>query len=313
MLVIIGKVMSIFAIMLVGLVAYRVGVAGDDAVKPLTSILMNITCPCLVVYSLYSKEISGSLFGDTLAVMAGVMIFFAFATVVTYIFLKVSKIGRKEDMGLIMVAVAATNSGFMGFPLVKSLYGSDMLYLMVMGNMMLNVYLMWIEPMILTIGNKSRVTAGDMLNAFKTPLVISLIVGFLMFFFHIRPTGEVDETIRMIGDVTVPLSMMLVGIRLGSVRIKEILSRENIVISIFAMIVIPVMVFAILYPIGIISSDVKIIIAITAALPSAVVAAVVAEQHSDNAILVSEIVSLTTLMSIITVPAAVVLIETLYR
>lgn len=313
MLVIIGKVMSIFVVMLVGLVAYRVGVAGDDSVKPLTSILMNITCPCLVVYSLYSKELSSSMLGDTLAVMAAVILFFAFATVMTYIFLKFAKFARKEDAGLIMVAVAATNSGFMGFPLVKSLYGSDMLYLMVMGNMMLNVYIMWIEPYILTIGSKSRISAADMLNAFKTPIVISLIVGFLMFFFHIRPTGVIDETITMIGDITVPLSMMLVGIRLGSVRLKEIISRENIIISVFAMIVIPAMVLAILYPIGIISNDVKIIIAITAALPSAVVAAVMAEQHSDNAILVSEIVSLTTLMSIITVPAAAVLIDMLYR
>ena len=53
MALIIGKVASIFAVMLVGFIAYKTGALGDDAVKPLTSILMNMACPCLIISSLY--------------------------------------------------------------------------------------------------------------------------------------------------------------------------------------------------------------------------------------------------------------------
>ena len=313
MFLIVEKVMSIFVIVLIGFILYRLGAVGDDSIKPITSILMNVSCPCLIITSLYSKELTGNILGDSLAVMAGVMLFYIFASLLTFLFVMLTKIGRKEDIGVLMAAVAATNSGFMGFPIVKALYGSDMLYLMVMGNMMLNVYMVWMEPSILTIGTKSRPSAKDMLNALKTPFVISLFVGFAMAFLHIKPSGIVDETMVMLGDVTIPLSMILVGIRLGSVKLREIISRNNIIISIFAMIVVPLLVMLIMLPMGFINNDVKTIIAVTAILPTAVIAVVIAEQYGKNSLLLSEIVSLTTIMSVVTIPFMAVVIDVLFR
>ena len=312
MFVIIGKVISIFAIMLVGFVAYKFGVLGTDAVRPMTALLMNITCPCLIVSSLYSKEISSSMVGDTVAVMACVMLFYIISSTLAYCFVRFAKIGNTEDRGVYIVAVAATNSGFMGFPIIKSLYGSDMLYLMVMGNMMLNVYLMWLEPSILTIGTDSRASAKDLIRTLKSPLVLSIFIGFFMMFLHIKPEGVINETIVMIGDVTIPLSMILVGIRLGSVRFGEIISKSNILISLFAMIPIPALTFLLIYPMGFISNEAKIIIVMTAAMPTAVVAAVVSEQCKKNSLLLSEIVSLTTLISVITIPLTAVLLGMIY-
>lgn len=312
MFVIIGKVVSIFAIMLVGFVSYKLGVLGTDAVRPLTALLMNISCPCLIVSSLYSKELSSSMIGDTVAVMLCVMLFYIISSVLTYFFVRFAKIGNTADRGVYIVAVAATNSGFMGFPIIKSLYGSDMLYLMVMGNMMLNVYLMWMEPSILTIGTDSRASVKDVLKTLKSPLVLSIIVGFVMMFLHIRPEGIVNETIVMIGDITIPLSMILVGIRLGGVRFGEIISKYNVLISLFAMIPIPVLTLLVLYPMGFISNEAKIIIIMTAAMPTAVVAAVVAEQFRKNSLLLSEIVSLTTLISVATIPLTAIVLEMIY-
>ena len=313
MLIIVGRVISIFAITLLGVAAYKLGAMGEDSVKPLTSLMMNITCPFLVISSLYSKELSRSILDDTVTVMACVLVFYLIASVITYLFIKAAKIGHKDDMGVLIAAVAATNSGFMGFPIVKSLYGSDMLYLMVMGNMMLNIFLFWIEPSILTIGTDSRTTFKDILKGFKSPIIISIFVGFAMLFLHIRPEGIADETIKMIGDATIPLSMILVGIKLGGVRIKEIASKDNLIVSVFTMILVPALVIAILYPIGILSNDIKIIVGITAVLPTAVVAAVIAEQYDKNSLLLSEIVSLTTLMSIVTIPFFAIILEILFR
>ncbi|MBR2674525.1 MAG: AEC family transporter [Mogibacterium sp.] len=313
MLIIVGKVISIFAITLIGIAAYKIGVLGEDAIKPLTSLMMNITCPCLVLSSLYSKEFSDSVFDDTITVMICMLLFYMAASALTYFFIRTAKIGHKDDMGVFIAAVAATNSGFMGFPIVRSLYGSDMLYLMVMGNMMLNVFLFWMEPLILTIGTDSRTSAKDILKGLKSPIIFSILAGFIMLSMHIRPEGVVDETIVMIGDVTIPLSMILVGIKLGAVRIKEVASNDNLIISAFAMIVIPTLIIAIMYPIGILNNDIKIIVGMTAVLPTAVVAAVIAEQYDKNSLLLSELVSLTTLMSVITIPVAAIVMELLYR
>jgi len=229
MLVIASKVASIFIVMLVGFVIYKAGLLGDDVVPPLTSLMMNVTCPCLIISSLYSKDVSPSLFGETVSVMVCVLLFYIISSALTYLFVRIIKLGNREDIGVYIVAVAATNSGFMGFPIVKALYGNDMLYLMVMGNIMLNVYMMWMEPYILTIGSGEKVSAKNLFDGLKTPIVISMLIGFVMMIFHIRPEGVIDETMTMIGDITIPMSMILVGIRLGSVKFGEIINKNNII------------------------------------------------------------------------------------
>jgi predicted permease len=56
-----------------------------------------------------------------------------------------------------------------------------------------------------------------------------MLIGFVMMIFHIRPEGVIDETMTMIGDITIPMSMILVGIRLGSVKFGEIINKNNII------------------------------------------------------------------------------------
>ena len=309
MLVIASKVASIFIVMLVGFVIYKAGVLGDEAVRPLTSLMMNVTCPCLIISSLYSKEVSPSLLGETVSVMVCVLLFYIISSVLTYLFVRITKLGNKEDIGVYIVAVAATNSGFMGFPIVKALYGNDMLYFMVMGNIMLNVYMMWMEPSILTIGSGAKVSAKNLLDGLKTPIVISMLIGFAMMIFHIRPEGVIDETMTMIGDITIPVSMILVGIRLGSVKYREVVSKNNIIISIFAMIIVPALILILVHPLGFIPDSVKIIVVMTAALPTAVVSVIIAEQYEKNSLLLSELASLTTLISVATIPCVAVILE----
>lgn len=313
MLVIASKVLSIFILMLVGFVIYKAGVLGDDAFKPITSLLMSVTCPCLIVSSLYSKEVSKSMLGETISVLVCVMLFYLISSALTYLFVRITKLGEREDIGVYIAAVAATNSGFMGFPIVKSLYGNDMLYLMVMGNMMLNVYLMWMEPSILTIGTDAKASAKDMIRTLRTPLVLSIILGIVLMLLHIRPTGVIDEAVVMIGEVTIPISMIMVGMRLGAVNFKEIISRDNIIISLFAMIVVPALILLMIHPIGFITDNVKVIVVMTAALPTAVLAAIITEQYGKNSVLMSELVSLTTLMSVGTIPVTALILELLYH
>lgn len=313
MLVIASKVLSIFILMLVGFVIYKAGVLGDDAFKPITSLLMSVTCPCLIVSSLYSKEVSKSMLGETVSVLVCVMLFYLISSALTYLFVRITKLGNPEDIGVYIAAVAATNSGFMGFPIVKALYGNDMLYLMVMGNMMLNVYLMWMEPSILTIGTDAKASAKDMIRTLRTPLVLSIILGIVLMLLHIRPTGVIDEAVVMIGEVTIPISMIMVGMRLGAVNFKEIISRDNIIISLFAMIVVPALILLMIHPIGFITDNVKVIVVMTAALPTAVLAAIITEQYGKNSVLMSELVSLTTLMSVGTIPVTALILELLYH
>ena len=87
----------------------------------------------------------------------------------------------------------------------------------------------------------------------------------------------------------------------------------NIIISLFAMIVVPVLILLMIHPIGFITDNVKVIVVMTAALPTAVLAAIITEQYGKNSVLMSELVSLTTLMSVGTIPVTALILELLYH
>jgi hypothetical protein len=107
--------------------------------------------------------------------------------------------------------------------------------------------------------------------------------------------------------------MILVGIRLGSVKFKEIINKNNIIISLFAMIIVPAIILMLVYPLGFIPDSVKIIVVMTAALPTAVVSVIIAEQYGKNSVLLSELASLTTLISVATIPLTALVLGVLYH
>ncbi len=312
MLMILTKVVSIFGLILVGFGAYRLNILGDSSVPVITSLLMNITCPCLLINSMYTKEFSDDLLGTSVVVMVLTAVFYAMASVATYGFLKLFNVKPREQWGGYIPAVAATNSGFMGFPITKALFGNDMLYLMIMGNIILNVYLLGIVPSVLGDGVDQKFSLKKFAKNFFNPIMIAIIIGGVMMAFQVKPPQVLDEIFTMLSDVTIPISMVLVGLHLGPTKLISILKRDVMLVSLFSMIVLPLITFLIMHPISGISVDMKIIMILTAAFPTAVLCVVVADQTGRDAGLMSQIVSLTTLISVVTVPITAMALTALY-
>jgi len=79
------------------------------------------------------------------------------------------------------------------------------------------------------------------------------------------------------------------------------------------MIIVPAVFLLLVYPLGFITDSVKIIVVITAALPTAVISVIIAEQYGKNSLLLSELASLTTLISVATIPGVALILEMIYH
>lgn len=111
------------------------------------------------------------------------------------------------------------------------------------------------------------------------------------------------------GEVTIPVAMMIVGIQLADGRIADcFLNKKLVLFSAVTMLVWPLFILAILYFVPL-PSIIKIVIVLGAALPPATTISAIAANENRNYKLAADGIIVTTLMAIITIPIVAMLIN----
>lgn len=306
MIVVFGRVIAIFSLVFLGFIVNRKKILPDESRKYLINLMMYITAPCMAASSIYMKELSPQVIRSTVQIVIGAAVFFVVATIFSYIFVKVFKFQPKEEMGLYIVAITSLNNGFMGFPVTKAIFGEDIFYFMVMHNVVSCFYLYGTVPLLLKIGRKNVKTnlksnLKDMIN----PCIIGILIGVVFLVIGFRPHKMINEIIIYLSDMTIPLSMIIIGVQLGSSKIMEILKHKYInLVNVASMIIIPILTFLIVERLTFLDVSVRLVLVFASVFPAAVVPSAIAEQQGMKTNRLAEVVSLTTLMSLITLPIA---------
>lgn len=313
MLIIFGKVFAIFLMIFVGFIANKMRILSNEAIPHITNLMLYITAPCMAISSIYSKTLSSDVIIATIQTMTGAVIFFIASTLFSALIVKLFRFQPKEDLGMFIVAITTVNSGFMGFPVTKAIFGGDIFYLMVMHNILLNLYMYGAVPPLLNIGSAAKLHPKKILKSMCNICVLAVLAGIIMLVLGIRPPSVLDDVIKSLSDATIPLSMLLVGMQLGSSNVKNILKNKYILITtITAMLVIPAITFFIVNQLDFLYTDVKAVMVFASAFPTAVAPVAIAEQEGKNSRTLAEIVSLTTFTSLITLPVIAVFLMTYY-
>ncbi|MDP3488106.1 MAG: AEC family transporter, partial [Bacillota bacterium] len=116
------------------------------------------------------------------------------------------------------------------------------------------------------------------------------------------------QSIKMIGSLTTPLSMIIVGALLSSINAREIFSNWRVyAISTARLIIIPVLVWLSL---RLLTDNVLLVgvPTIIAAMPAAANTAILAQEYGASPRLASQVVFISTLLSVLTIPLLVYLI-----
>lgn len=175
----------------------------------------------MIFSSITSKELTDDTFAATLYTLLGAALFSVCAAVLGWVLCKyLLRVSPLEDVGVYAFVFASLNSGFMGFPITLALFGQDILYFMVVHNITLTLYLYTLGPIILSVGSQGpqKKSAFDLRSVLASLLNINTIVAFvsiIMLFAGLHLPALLFESIETIGDATVPISMLLVGVQLG--------------------------------------------------------------------------------------------------
>ena len=292
--VIVNGVISLFLIILVGVYAAKKRIITKEINKGLTNILLKITLPCLVVSS-FIFDLSDELKDNIIRCFIYSPLVLIISIVISYILLIPIK-GEKKI--IIQFANVFSNCGFIGFPIVFSIYGNEGVIYASIFNLFFTAFL-WTYGVILFNGKMKR---EDIKKGLLNPAIVAVFIGLIIMIFGFDIPSVLSSTLDLVGNMTSPLSMIIVGVILRNAKIISYLKDKTIYYSAFLkLIIMPCILILISKLLKDTSLVIKTLIIVTA-MPAAAMTSILAESFDKESEYSAVIVFITTLFSVITFP-----------
>lgn len=301
MIVIINQMIQLFLIIALGYFMYHFDFLDINTNKRITRIVLSITTPALIVSSVLSSSSEldkNSVY--TTFVIASVL--FLIVALISYFLVNMTSIPKNEK-GLFIFMNTFSNIGFMGFPVFNAIFGSGALLYAAIFNMLFNFYLFTLGKIMISYGNKNKVDIS--LKSMISPGIIASLIAVIIYFINVQFPIVLVDTILMVGGLTTPLAMLLIGSTLAAMPLKEVFNDKRIyVYAIIRQIIIPICIFPLL-ALCIYDEIVLGVTFIVFALPVANSAILFATNYNGNINLAAKTVFITTLLSVFTIPLLV--------
>lgn len=280
--------------MIVGVYARKKDILSKEASKSFSNFLTNVTLPCLLISSFnysYSQDM-----------IEKARIMFAYSIIIHIVLILVSRVLTfkypENSKKVLRFATIFSNCGFMGYPVLESLFGKIGIFYGAIFNIPFNIFMFSIGIMIYT-GKKDLKTLKEVL---VNSAIIATILGLIIFSFSIKLPYPLFTAMSIVGSMTTPLSMIIVGAMLSEIRVKDIFSGTLVYyVSFLRLIAVPFLTLGIL---KLLNADKLLmqIAVIIEAMPAAVLASVLAEKYGADTALASRSVFISTIISMITIP-----------
>jgi malate permease and related proteins len=291
---VIDQVLVLTLMAVVGVVVRKTGVVTDALRKGMVDLLVNVSLPFLIIgsfnfpFSMGMLKNAGVVLGYSVAIHA---VLIALSAVVYFRY-------DHSRRRLLSFATVFSNSGFVGIPVVQGLYGGLGVFYASIFAIPYNFLMFSYGVMLFTGERDLRATLRNLVN----PPLISTGVGLLIFLLSIHLPTVVVRTCTVVGGMTVPLSMFVIGSMLADVKLKDVFSGVDVYyLAAIKLIVAPVLIYKLFMLCGADHVQASVCVLLVA-MPTATMVGVFAEKYDGDRMMASRCAFLTTVLSMVTIP-----------
>ncbi|MFH1247856.1 MAG: AEC family transporter [Candidatus Omnitrophota bacterium] len=295
-----NAIIQSFILGLVGYFLIKRNILGQEGLKALSRLVLEITLPALILYRL-CKDFDFSRYPDWWIYPLISVVISIIAIFVGFLFTGFIKdnLDKRQFLSL----VSFQNSGYLPLVLIASLLPPDKADIMLI---YLFLFLLGFNLLLFSLGvyilNYSRGKKFDWVSLFNPP-VIATVVGLLMVFLNLQKfiPGLIIKPLEMVGDCTLPLSIFVVGGNLASIQLLKVDRKGISLLILVKLILLPLMglwfvsYFRLPQLLG-------LLIVMQLAMPSATNLAVILNRYKKEDKLISQGIFYSHLFSLVTVP-----------
>ena len=288
--IVLRQIVIMFLYMAIGGLLFQKGLITKEGSKSLANLLLYAVLPCVVVKSFCVARTPERMSGLLVSFLAALGILLL-AMAVSHLLFKKNPI---DDFG-----AAFSNAGFMGFPLVAAVQGSEAIFYAAGFVALLNA-LQWTYGQSLISGDPSYRSPKAIL---KNPLVLSLLLGILIFCFELPVPAIASDLLAALAALNAPLAMVILGVYLAQTDAKTLFNDPHLyVVAAVRLVLIPLLTILVLKLLPAQYAAIATTLVIVAAAPIGSNVAVYAQKLGKDYAYAVRGVCLSTLLSAITMP-----------
>lgn len=292
------QMLALFIFLLIGYYMKKKSILTAEGSHALSWLIVNIACPCMIVSGAIgtSEPLSLQMLRQTLLLCLFVYSGLIISSFLLPILLRLPK----NDRSLYQLMTIFTNIGFMGFPLLRAMYGAGSLVYASIGTVIYNLLFYTYGIRMLQKGSAIR-TPFRITNIIN-PGTIACCAALLLALLRPAVPTFVRTTIENLGSLPASLSMIVIGASLTEFKIAELFSdRKDLLYSLIKLLVIPtVMIVAAK---AFVSDPLLLgVLLILVATPIGSMVVMAAQQYQANYRLAARNVALSTILSVVTIP-----------
>ena len=297
--------MTLVALVVVGYVAGKLGYLGGDFDRQLSSVVINITCPALILSSAMTGELP-----DRRYILPLLLI-----STLTYILLAAAGFWlprlltkRRDDEGAIGFALMFGNVGFMGYPVVASIFGPEAVFYAAVLNVV-NTFAVFTLGTILITGKnevggerfqKKVLYSTPMLAAYLTMAIVALEIDNI--------PAVVSQPLSMLGAITVPAALLIIGSSMSHLSLRTMLGNRTVyATTLLRLVLLPVGVHYLMRLVGF-DPFVVNINTLVIAMPVATYGTILCLKYEKDTTMITAVTFITTLLAMVSIPLLVMLL-----
>lgn len=290
-----NQVIILFVLIAVGFVCNKTKILNGKSVKGITEFVLYIVSPCVIINS-YQRDFDHSMLKGLIITLAASVISYIVDIIVVHLIVR-NKDKRREKV--LRFGAVFSNCGYMSLPLQNALLGADGVFFGVTYIAVFNIML-WTYGVILMDGGTKNLSPRKII---LNPGIIGTALGFIVFLFSIKLPSVLSEPIGYLAALNTPLPMVIIGFHLADASLK-ISGKSTIISMVFRLIISPLLMLVGLYLCGI-RGTILVACVIAASAPYAAATTMFSEKFGADTSLSAACVSITTLISVITMPLIV--------
>ncbi len=294
--VLIDQMIHLFLLITLGYGLYKVNILNEVLNKGLSTLILKVSMPCLIVSSFMSLESDKNAMDVVYVFLVAIILYVCILPFVAKVMNRLLRVRKQED-GVYRFMNVYSNVGFMGFPIIQSIFSIDAMFYAVIINIVFNISMFTYGRTLMDKkGGKERIRA-----IIKSPLIIVSSITIVLYILQVQLPSVVLYSVDSIGALTTPLAMLILGASLASMPVRDVFAGKKIYLY--------VLVRQLLIPLGVYFAfswcitDLLLrgVLLIVLAMPVANSCVLFATQYDQNVALTSKVVFLSTVFSMFSI------------
>ncbi len=294
---IISVLCKLFALLALGYFLNKRKILDTHINGGISSLMVNATNPALILSSISATGNSDQ--SDVMRLILFGALFYALLVLLAFLLVRLLRVPNQKR-STVQLLLVFSNTGFMAIPVVQTLYGDIAVFYCTILNLPFNflIYSYGVYLLSKSSGSGKKLS----FRQFLSPGIIASALALLIYFTGFRIPTVINDTFSFLGNITPPLSMLLLGSVLAEYPLSSMWQDKRI--NLLLLIKLLLLPFLALFLTSLFFTDPVIIgvTTLTFAMPCASMCVMLCKEYKGDSRTASVGVVFSTLLSLITIP-----------